>query len=636
MEGLEDEEVYGDFEDLETGETFTGSTDAPKGQQAAGTAAGASSDEVTQSRVQNAIAKAMHKLQFDHGYDAKTLKEADEDGDGTGGGGGKKGRKRGLNGDSGDGAGGAAGEGGEGEEEEDEDEETKAYLAAVAQEKAAREARNATEFAEEGDIGRHRLEGYRNGLYVRVVLEAVPVEFVRHFRPQAPVVLGGLQQHESRLGLVRCRVKGHRWHKGRHTRESTHIRAHAWAHDRAHVHARTHTRACKPTHPPTHSLALTPTRPPAGVLKAQDPLVFSVGWRRFQSMPVYSMEDSEGKRNRHLKYTPQHMHCSAVFYGPMCPPNTPLIAFKTLSNKHKGFRACLNGVILELDHSFEVVKKLKLTGVPSKIHKNTAFIKGMFNSALEVSKFEGAKVKTVSGIRGAIKKSMNKDEPGSFRATFEDKILMSDIVICRLWVQVNPAKFYNPVTSLLGDGVASGPSKPEPTGGAAADADNEALEDGEDEDAAEEEEEEEEVDGLSEDEDEEDGEDGEDEDDEDEQEEEEEEEAAWSGMRSVAELRRAAQVPVPVNKDSLYKPVTRVKRKYVCGGVRMSMHVGMGAIWSVQSSVKPSTSHPRSTCITHYTSHPHIITRARAVGSTRSRRPRPWRPNSRSRPKPKT
>ncbi|OCT71985.1 ribosome biogenesis protein BMS1 homolog [Xenopus laevis] len=256
---------------------------------------------------------------------------------------------------------------------------------------------NRAEFEDQEDDIRVQYEGFRPGMYVRVEIENVPCEFVVNFDPCYPLILGGLGNSEGNVGYIQMRLKKHRWHKR--------------------------------------------------ILKTKDPLIFSLGWRRFQTMPLYYIEDHNG-RHRLLKYTPEHMHCGATIWGPITPQGTGFLAVQSVSGTTADFRIAATGVILDLDKSITVVKKLKLIGYPCKIFKNTAFVKGMFSSTLEVAKFEGASVRTVSGVRGQIKKALRSPE-GAFRATFEDKLLMSDIVFLRTWYPVSVPTLYNPVTSLL-------------------------------------------------------------------------------------------------------------------------------------------------------------------------------------------
>lgn len=222
---------------------------------------------------------------------------------------------------------------------------------------------------------RELVGGFTSGSYVRIELQNVPCEMIEFFDPSYPIIVGGLLPVEERFGYIQARIKRHRWH--------------------------------------------------TKILKTNDPLIISLGWRRFQTVPLYSLDD-HSIRMRMLKYTPEHTHCYATFYGPMSLPNTGFCAFNTLSDELSGFRISATGVILDNDRTTKIVKKIKLTGVPYKIFKNTAFVKEMFNSALEVAKFEGANIKTVSGIRGQIKKALARPE-GAFRATFEDKVLMSGV-----------------------------------------------------------------------------------------------------------------------------------------------------------------------------------------------------------------
>jgi ribosome biogenesis protein BMS1 len=233
------------------------------------------------------------------------------------------------------------------------------------------------------------------GRYVKMVIRGVKFSLYQNFS-QIPLIISQFPFGENTRGFLLIRLKKHRFYKA--------------------------------------------------LMKTNDPLIFSIGFQKFQSLPYFCRKDLED-RMRMVKYTPKFDYCLCAAYSNYVPNNTGIIAFQSLEEGQGKFRVSAVGVVIGFSTEYKIQKKLKLIGEPFKIYKNTAFIKNMFNSELEVAKFMGAKIKTVSGIRGQIKKTSREGPEGSFRAVFEDKILMSDIVFMRTWYTLLLEKYYNPVVS---------------------------------------------------------------------------------------------------------------------------------------------------------------------------------------------
>jgi ribosome biogenesis protein BMS1 len=94
-------------------------------------------------------------------------------------------------------------------------------------------ALNRAEFENIDADSRSLIEGYRPGQYIRIQLTDVPCEMIENFDPIYPIIVGGLLPAEERFGYIQVRIKRHRWY--------------------------------------------------SRTLKNNDPLIFSLGWRRFQA-----------------------------------------------------------------------------------------------------------------------------------------------------------------------------------------------------------------------------------------------------------------------------------------------------------------------------------------------------------------
>ncbi|KAI5190102.1 ribosome biogenesis protein BMS1 [Nematocida minor] len=245
------------------------------------------------------------------------------------------------------------------------------------------------------ETAKEHIEGIAPGKYVKLLI-ALPKKVTEVYTPENIFILGANKEEELSMTFIQGRVKRHKWFKK--------------------------------------------------TLKTKEAHYISMGWRRFQTTPVFSLKDPI--RNRMLKYIPDTMTCNITFYAPTHPPGTSFTVLRKF-DEHKNFRIAANGVQTEIGGHPKIMKKLKLIGYPSEIKGHTVFVKDMFHTQEEAARYEGVMLKTVSGIRGQIKKAGDK---GVFRASFEAQIKMSEIIFLPCFFPLPPAKIYLNAEDFSGSG----------------------------------------------------------------------------------------------------------------------------------------------------------------------------------------
>ncbi|KAI3872444.1 hypothetical protein MKW92_043116 [Papaver armeniacum] len=255
--------------------------------------------------------------------------------------------------------------------------------------------------------------GFRPGSYLRLEVQDVPFEMVENIDLYHPILVGGISPGEENVGYMQATLERHTWHRK--------------------------------------------------LLKTGDPIIVSIGWRRYQTIPVYAKED-HSEQLQMLNYTPVDTQCLAMFWGPLASPNTGVVAVQYLPDDKAAFRILAIGVIVDFNAA-KILKKCKRSGTSWKISGKTALIKDLFRSDHEIERFKDAKVWTESGIQGKVKKATEKlfvdrSERNVSLLTeriveckFKRRICMGDTVFMRVQKEVEVPRFFNPVVPMpLSDG----------------------------------------------------------------------------------------------------------------------------------------------------------------------------------------
>mmetsp|Transcript_9473 Transcript_9473/g.17826 ORF Transcript_9473/g.17826 Transcript_9473/m.17826 type:complete len:945 (-) Transcript_9473:145-2979(-) len=182
-------------------------------------------------------------------------------------------------------------------------------------------------------------------------------------------------------------------------------------------------------------------------IKSKDVIIFRCGWRTWQGRPIFSQNNLNCDKHKFERFMPtggSFFACSVM--GPVTYTPCPVLAFRKTSTRRTQFVAL--GSVIGADADRIVVKRIVLTGYPTRVHKRHATVKYMFYNPDDVKWFKPAELVTKHGLRGNITDSVG--DHGTMKCLFNAPIKQHDTVCLHLYKRIYPK--FAPVEIVAGTG----------------------------------------------------------------------------------------------------------------------------------------------------------------------------------------
>ena len=226
------------------------------------------------------------------------------------------------------------------------------------------------------------------GRYVTLVVKGVPRSFAESDLSAKPIIVSGLLRHENKMSL--CHVKIQR--------------------------------------------SIYFDKP----IKSKTPLVFHIGFRRFESKACFSQHQNGQDKNKLERYwQPDSNFIVASLYAPVTYMPAPCLVFLpedpavATPSPLVGF-----GSLLSVDPDRVILKRILLTGHPFRVHQTHAVVRFMFNEPDDIKWFQPVELFTKLGLVGNIKESLGTH--GYMKCSFNKRMVQHDTICMPLYKRVFP------------------------------------------------------------------------------------------------------------------------------------------------------------------------------------------------------